>query len=367
MREAGTLGGTANGLLFFGGYDPAYPRNAIIRKGWEKCGFTVNECRVDWRLKVHRRYPALLWRYARTNDSSPVVFVPDFRHKDVPLAWLIARCTGRRIVFDPLVSRYETRVLDRGDAARGSAQAWHNRNLDRISMRLSDLVLSDTAAHARFYADEFTRPSDTIRVLPVGYDEDAFREAPLRREAASCVVLFYGTYVPLHGVETIVEAASLVRDPRIQVMLVGDGQTRAAAERRAAELPEGRISFLPAVPSSELQRLIAAADIVLGIFGTTRKAAMVVPNKVYQALAVGRPVVTADSPAVRELFQSGVHLLSVPAGDGRALARAIESLANDRAARESLAMRGGAYVRAEFNSKRIGERLFDILAEKRFL
>jgi len=368
MSASGARGGSAeNGLLFFGGYDPAYPRNSIIRKGWEKCGFPVTECVVDGRFKVYRRYPALLWRYAKTMDASRIIFVPDFRHKDVPLAWLIARCTGRKIVFDPLVSRYETRVLDREDAARGSVQAWHNRNLDRISMKLPDILLADTRAHARFYADECSRSLDAIHVLPVGYDEDVFHETPLRAAHTPCQVLFYGTYLPLHGVETIIEAASLLREGDVQVVLVGNGQTRAEAERRAAGVSHGRISFLPPVAAHELHNLIAASDIVLGIFGTTPKARMVVPNKVFQALAVGRPVVTGDTPAVRELFRNNVHLTMVPPGDAPALARAIESLAHDRAGRERLARAGGSYVRAEFNSKRIAERLFEILAKGRFL
>ncbi len=359
--------GAENGLFFFGGYDPTYPRNSIIRKGWERCGFPVSECRVDMRLKVPVRYPALLWRHARMKDSSRIIFVPDFRHKDVPLAWFIARCTGRKIIFDPLVSRFETRVLDREDVRRGSMQAWHNRNLDRVSMKLPDLVLADTAAHARFFSDEFSVSMRKIKVLPLGFDEGVFHEAPLPPARASCSVLFYGSYLPLHGVDTIVDAAGFLRDAPVCFTLVGGGQTLAAAKARAVGSALRNIAFRPPVPEPELQDLIEAADIVLGVFGTTPKAGMVVPNKVYQGLAVGRPVVTGDTPAMRELFENGVHLDTVPPGDARALARAIELLAQDRATRERLARTGGAYVRAEFNSKRIAERLLGILTGEHFL
>jgi glycosyltransferase involved in cell wall biosynthesis len=353
-----------NGLLFFGGYDPDYPRNSIIRKGWKKCGFSVAECRVDGRHKVYRRYPALLWKYWRMRDAAPTIFVPDFRHKDVPLAWAIARCAGKRIVFDPLVSRYETRVLDREDAAPGSAQARHNWNIDYLSMRLPDIVLADTLVHARFYAEQFSRSLASIPVLPVGYDEDLFRPTPLPGPRRRCEVLFYGTYIPLHGAETIVAAAARLRGSEVHLTLVGDGQTRRAVEGKAAGIPKEMISFRPPVPPAELPGLIAGADIVLGIFGVTPKAGMVVPNKVYQSLAAGRPVVTADTPAVRELFKGGVHLIAVPPGDAPALARAIASLAADRPARERLAAAGGTLVRAELNSKRVAEKLFDIIAKE---
>jgi len=358
--------GTPEGaeVLFFGGYDPGYPRNAIIRKGLKRCGVRVGECRVDTRLKVFLRYPALLWRYVRTGGGKRIIFVPDFRHKDVPLAWLLARCSGRRVVFDPLVSRYETRVLDRGDVARGSMQSWHNRNIDALSLRLSHLVLADTSAHARFYEEEFGVSPRKIRVLPVGFDEDVFQMSPLPDNRAHPTVLFYGTYLPLHGVETIVAAAALLRRSPVRFMLVGEGQTYEAAKRMAAALPDDLVAFHPVVSLRDVARLLAEADIVLGIFGNTPKASMVVPNKVFQALAVGRPLVTADTPAIRELFTPGEHLLTVPPGDAASLASAIERLLADASLREGLAHGGCAYARSRFDSRSIGERLAAILREE---
>jgi glycosyltransferase involved in cell wall biosynthesis len=358
--------GGSRGILFFGAYDPRYPRNAIIRRGWSALGFPVAECRAGEKRKVHTRYPILLVRYARMRDRSPILFVPEFRHKDVPLAWVIARCSGRRLVFDPLVSRYETRVLDRGSSVPGSAQSRHNRNLDAVSLRLADLVLADTHAHARFYAKEFGTSPDKIRVLPVGFDESLFRESPLPAERSVLEVLFYGTYLPLHGVETIVEAASLLRGAPVHFTLVGAGQTFPAVQRRASLLPEGLVDLRGPTPVEELPAVIAASDVVLGVFGTTPKAGMVVPNKLFQALAVGRPVVTADTAAARELFRDGEHMLMVPAGDAPALAGAISRLRSDAQLRRALAGAGGSYARAEFNSTRIAEKLTVIFEEAGF-
>jgi len=68
------------------------------------------------------------------------------------------------------------------------------------------------------------------------------------------------------------------------------------------------------------------AGCALGIFGTGAKAARVIPNKVFQALACARPVVTADTPAARELLTHEIDALLVPPGDGSALAEGPESL-----------------------------------------
>jgi glycosyltransferase involved in cell wall biosynthesis len=353
-------------LLFFGAYDPEYPRNLIIRKGWRKLGFALSECRVGMKRKVYTRYPLLLLRFLSGERGGDVLFVPDFRHKDVPLAWTVARMSGKRIIFDPLVSRYETKVLDRGDAEEGSPQAWHNRNLDRISFRLPDLILADTAAHAAYYHRSYGVGRGRIGVVPVGFDEDIFRPEAPRVEDGTLQVLFYGSFLPLHGVDTIIGAASVLSDEPIRFRIVGEGQTHENMRRMAESRRLEKVEFLQSVRFEDLPMLISGADVVLGIFGTTAKTSMVVPNKVYQALAAGRAIVTADTPAIDEFFRKGEHLLTVPQGDPRALADALRALWSDRALRLRLSEEGGAYVRSEFNSTRIARRLYEFITESDF-
>ncbi len=348
-------------LIFFGAYDPAYPRNLIIRKGWKKLGLALSECRAGMKRKVHTRYPLLLFRFLAGDRRGDLLFVPDFRHKDVPLAWAVARLSGKRVIFDPLVSRYETKVLDRGDAGEGSPQAWHNRNLDKISFSLPDLIIADTAEHAEYYHESYGVDRGRIGVVPVGFDEDIFRPTPPRLEDGTLHVLFYGSFLPLHGVDSIVGAASLLSEEPIRFRIVGEGQTHDAMRRMAESHRLEKVEFLPRVGYEDLPLLISGADIVLGVFGTTAKTSMVVPNKVYQALASGRTVVTADTPALSEFFREGEHLLTVPRGDHRALAGALKKLGSDRELRLRLSDAGGSYVRSEFNSMRIAQRLLEVI------
>jgi hypothetical protein len=115
-------------LCFFGAWDPAYPRNRILREGARRAGFGVLETRVK-STRAFRRWPALVAEFARSGRAADVMFVPEFRHKDVPLA---AMLRGRRpLVFDPLVSRWDTLVGDWKIHGQGSGQARWNRMLDR--------------------------------------------------------------------------------------------------------------------------------------------------------------------------------------------------------------------------------------------
>ncbi|RKZ05403.1 hypothetical protein DRQ05_06490 [bacterium] len=351
-------------LLFFGGYDPDYPRNQVIRKGWGKLGFELEECRVDFRRKVHTRYPALIWKYLRRHIKSPVIFVPDFRHKDIPLAWLLSKFSGSRLVFDPLVSRYETRVLDRADVRASSAQAWHNRNIDTISFQLADILLVDTDVHGRFYIENFGVSREKVFTLPVGYDEDIFGEAEPKERGDVFDVLFFGSFLPHHGVETIVRTAWILRDENFRFTFIGRGQTYESVRAYAAGIPGERLRFIEHVPYRELPSFIERADIVLGIFGKTVKAGLVVPNKVFQSMAMARCVVTAQSKAVSEFFQSGEHVFTVPAGNADKLAEALRLLEANDEMRQRIASNGAKLVRTLYNSRRIARRLLDILNDR---
>src|SRR5205823_8861829 len=86
---------------------------------------------------------------------------------------------------------------------------------------------------------------------------------------------------------------------------------------------------VPWVEYELLPRELHSAACALGIFGTSPKAQRVIPNKVFQALACGAPVVTADTPAARELLVDGESALLVPAGDPAALADSLRRLATD--------------------------------------
>jgi glycosyltransferase involved in cell wall biosynthesis len=132
--------------------------------------------------------------------------------------------------------------------------------------------------------------------------------------------------IPLLGVDTIVRAARLLRGDDVRFEIIGTGQTLDEARALAVELGTDNIDWVGRVPYVELPRRIARADVVLGIFGDTVKAARVVPNKVYQAMAMGAAIVTRDSSAQRSMLTDGVSTLLVPPADPEALADAIRRL-----------------------------------------
>jgi glycosyltransferase involved in cell wall biosynthesis len=302
-----------------------------------------------------RRSLELVLAYAR-GPWGDALLVPEFRHKDVPLARLLSSVSGRPLVVDPLVSRFDTKVDDWGSAAPGSLQADHNRRIDRATVRFADLLLCDTPEHARYFQEQYRVPQERCAVVPVGFDDTVFRPLP-EPPPAPFRVAFYGSYLTLHGIDVIVAAAAALRDDDIRFTLVGGGQTFEHARSAAARgLP---IDIVPPLAPAALVARLAQAHVLLGIFGTSPKAARVVPNKVYQGLALGRPLVTADTPAIRAFFEPGVHLETVPAGDPGALAQAIRALRADPERRARLAAAGAAHVHACFVPEQVASRFLE--------
>jgi glycosyltransferase involved in cell wall biosynthesis len=235
-------------------------------------------------------------------------------HLDLAAARRIAR--GRPIVFNPLVSLADTFVADRGRFAAGSLAARMLRAIDRAAFRVPEAVVADTEAQAALFRELGAR---RVEVCFVGAEERVF--APVWRQPEDFACLFVGKLIPLHGLETILAVAR--RAPELRFRVVGSGQLEGLLGERPAN-----VDWRPWVSYERLPEELEGAGCALGIFGTSPKALRVIPNKVFQALACGVPVVTANTPAARELLVDGKSALLVPPGDPEALVLALRRLAD---------------------------------------
>jgi glycosyltransferase involved in cell wall biosynthesis len=243
---------------------------------------------------------------------------------------------GKPVVFNPLITLTDTLIDDRRAFASRGVRAGLIRLVDRLALSLANVILVDTAENGTYLTEQFGISPARIHVLPVGADETLFGAGECldsnhlvgaaQVEKTGFSVLFYGNMIPLQGVDTIVRAARLLRDADVRFEIIGTGQTLDEARALAADIGADNIDWVERVPYAELPRRIARADVVLGIFGDTAKAARVVPNKVYQAMAMGAAIVTRDSSAQRSMLTDGASALLVPPADPEALADAIRRL-----------------------------------------
>jgi len=367
-------------LAFFGTYDRSYPRTAVLLAGLRARGVDV--------VELHAALPALdaaglagpagaarlaagvaaahlrLARQHRRRLDADALVVGYPGHLVVPFGRLVAAVRRVPLVFDPLVSLADTFVGDRGLVRAGSPGALVAAAVDRIAFGAADLVLADTWAHASFYQREFGLERARLAVVPVGAlpVEGAGGRARTADPERRLTVVQYGKWSPLHGADAVLEAAERLRGEPFRFVLVGEGQLSGELRATIARRRLGNVDWLGALPPDELRRVVLAGDVCLGVFGRSEKAGRVVPNKVFDGLACGRPVVTAATPGARELLHDGEDALLVPPGDGAALADALRRLL-DTDERRRLGAAALALYRRACTPEVVAGRLLDALGE----
>jgi glycosyltransferase involved in cell wall biosynthesis len=303
------------------------------------------EAGVESLARLARAELELLRHHPQDFDVLVVGYPGQF---DLPAAKRAAR--GRPVVFNPLVSLWDTWVSDRGRFTSGSAAGRVLARIDRAAFRAADLVVADTEQSATFFAELATLPRSRFQVCLVGAEERIFRP-PWSPQGG---FLFVGKLIPLHGLETILAAATLV--PNLDITVVGRGQLEALLETRPPN-----VEWVPWIEYDQLGDAYRTARCALGVFGTSAKAARVIPNKVFHALACGTPVITADTPAARELLVDGESALLVLPGNPEALAAALTEAAADPAALERIGAGGHRVYRERASEEVLGRRWRELL------
>jgi glycosyltransferase involved in cell wall biosynthesis len=343
-------------VCFFGSYNQTHRNNSLL-KGLRAHDYEVLECRDD--SKKPLKYFRLFQKHRKLKQQYDVMIVGFPNHGLMLLARLLTR---KPIIFDPFISLYNTIVEDRKQQSKYSLKSMKAFMLDTLSMRLADRVLSDTASHGEYYSSTFGIPLKKFVVVPVGADEEVFAARNTVNDEGFAVK-FYGTYSPLQGVQYIVRAAKLLEDQKdIHFYLLGHGQTLSEMLRLAKELEVKNVTFIEErIPVSELSVFMESADVSLGIFGGTVKSNMVIPHKVYDALALGRPVLTGDTEAANEFFTNTENILLCKEADAEDLAQKVLSLRNDTILRTRIAKRGRELLLERFTPKQIVRSLIEVI------
>ena len=332
-------------VLFWGRFDHGYSKTRVNAAAFRALGWEVDYFDVKWCCRLGD-----VEAFFRGLDRRPrpdLVLVPVCRQRDIAAACRWAHKRGIKVLFDPMISAWDKKVLEQKKWKAEERRAKRLLAWEKKLMAMPDFITWDTSCHVDFAAEYKPVVEDVGRVERVDRADGVFK------------VLYHGAYLPLHGTEVIVEAARMTQDLPIQWDFLGWGAYKASTEAKAKGLKNVR--FLEKVPYVKVPEVICAHDIVLGVFGTTAKAARVIGNKVYECMACARPTInefcTGYPPSAKECKA----IKFIPPGDPAALVKAVEEYRADWANKEMYFREARAFFDRELSMKVVTAQLADIL------
>lgn len=336
--------------------DPDYIRAVVLRAGVSalpnlKVTIVKNDC-IGILRYAEVAYKILKCRFL----NNPDVYLLTFRGYEI-LPWVLFVAAGKRVVFDEFINAFEWAVYEHKILSRNGIFASLVNACYGLLLRRCDVILSDTEAHANISSELSVVPRERYLSVPVGADESLF--FPLKSKADSLFfrVFFYGNILPLHGLDTMLEAALQLRGESSILFTFVGGKTEHRNAIEHAISCGARITYSAYIPFADLPDYVHNASLCLGgPFGDTFQSQFVVTGKTYQFIAAGAPTLIGANRA-SGLFRDKENCLIVPQGDSHALATAIAWAQQHPAALAAIGAAGRMLYESAFSNKIITNRM----------
>lgn len=210
-----------------------------------------------------------------------------------------------------------------------------------------------------------------INVVPNGADPDMFDPKSDGAEFQKQFALqgkFLATYAGAHGLSNdlgvVLEAAELLKaDQHIAVVLLGDGKDKPKLQAQAAKLNLANVHFLPSLPKAQMAQALAAANACIAILKPVKQFATVYPNKVFDYMAAGRPVLLAIDGVIRQVVEKAGAGFFVPPGNPAGLAAAIRKMADNPTEAQRMGAAGRAYLEKHFDRRTLADEMERVIEQ----
>lgn len=370
-------------VCYFGTYRQYYSRNQMMMAGLRINGANVVECHqtlwhgIEDRVRVVSgvwlhpsfwwRVLAAYWKLVRSFsklDEFDVLVIGYPGQMDVFLARILSWLKHKPLVWDVFMSIYLI-SLERGLDKRNKPAVKLLHFLEGLALKLPNKLIIDTREYVKWFTQNYKIRSERFELVPTGADDRIFKPmGKIPSVDAKFRVLYAGTFIPNHGVMYIAEAAKYLRDESDTVFeLIGTGPDLPMVQQYVRNNHLTNIVFFDWMEKDQLSKHIGQADVCLGAFGSTPQSLMTVQNKVYETLAMAKPLISGDSVAVRQVLTHAEHAYLCERANGQSLAEAIMLLKNDSSLRERIARNGYTLYEGQYNLINIGKRFYSYLVE----
>lgn len=201
------------------------------------------------------------------------------------------------------------------------------------------------------------RCAQHVSLIPNGADPDmfnpqangvAFREEHNLRD--QFVVLYAGAHGMSNDLDVVLEAADQLREAsNIRIVLLGSGKEKPRLVKEAEKQNLDNVLFLPPLPKHDIPEALAGADACLAILKPIEMYKRTYPNKVFDYMAAGRPVILVIDGVIRQVVEEAEAGVAVPPGDPSALAEAIRNLASNPQKCRTMGMNGRRIIESRYS------------------
>lgn len=238
----------------------------------------------------------------------------------------------------------------------GNAKSLLHRLLGKVAgflYRKADHIVVVTPAFREHLVRCWQVPAQKISVVQNGVETKLFSPGKdpgdLReslRVSGKFVVSYIGTMGLAHGLETLLQAAEILqwRAPDVVFMLVGEGADRARITALAKSKGVANVFFVPQQARENIPAYITASDACLVLLKKSQVFETVIPTKMLEFMACGRPVILGVNGQARQIIESSRSGLYVEPENASALCEAILRLQQQEFLRESLGRNGREYI-----------------------
>ncbi len=263
---------------------------------------------------------------------NPDYYILGFRGYEI--FWLVRVIAMRKVlIYDHMMSPYDSLLNEKKKISPGGFFDFLVYTYEKWLLHHANIVLTDTSSHKAYFSRLFHLPLEKIHVIPVGTDEKLFNPAscPSALPSKKFKVLFYGSFLPLHGVDIILQAALILKEKPIHFLLIGGNRVDLTDfHKTIAHCQLHNVSHQDWINFIELPGLIKNTTIGLGgPFGKTGQGRRVITGKTFQFMAMGRPVIIGETDEQAGFIDKN-NCLIVPQGNAEALAQAIDWACNHR-------------------------------------
>lgn len=223
--------------------------------------------------------------------------------------------------------------------------------LERFLYHNADLVVVNSPG---FIEHTKNRGAKRVELVPNGSDTSMFDPQDIdvtsMRDPDKFIVLYAGAHGMSNDLEVVLQAAALMNERSdINLILLGDGKEKPALQKRAQDMQLSNLQFLPPVPKNQMPATLSAADACIAILKPIPLYGTVYPNKVFDYMAAGKPVLLAMEGVIREVIEEAGAGLIIRPGDPAALADGITYLADHKGEGLEMGSRGREYVKQHFD------------------